>query len=52
MHVGKWLLIRHEGKVTKGIVIKIYQEDLDIKLDDEIIVKRKFWEVRTIPIDK
>ena len=51
MHIGKWLLIKHEGKIIKGVVIRIFPEDLDIKLEDETIVRRKFWEVRAIPFD-
>jgi len=51
MHIGKWLLVRHEGKVLKGIVTNIFQEDLDIRLDDNTIIRRKFWEVRTAPFD-
>ena len=52
MHIGKWLLVKHEGKVIKGIVVKIYDEDLDIKLEDETVVRRKFWEVGNIPYEK
>ena len=51
MHIGKWLLVKHEGKVMKGIVTKIYNEDLDIRLDDDTIIRRKFWEVRSAPYD-
>jgi hypothetical protein len=46
MHIGKWLLIRHEGKIVKGIVIKIFSEDLEIEIESGITVMRKFWEVR------
>ena len=49
MHIGKWLLVKHEGKILKGIVKKIYFEDLDIELDSGETIKRKFWEVRGIP---
>jgi hypothetical protein len=48
MYISKWLLVKHEGKILKGIVIKIYNEDLDIQLEDETIIRRKFWEVRKI----
>ena len=51
MHIDKWLLIKHEGKVIKGMVVKILSEDLDIKLEDGTIIRRKFWEVRNIPND-
>jgi hypothetical protein len=52
MHIGRWLLVKHEGKLIKGIVVKIFQEDLDIKLEDETIIRRKFWEVRNVPDEK
>lgn len=48
MHIGKWLLVKHEGKIIKGIVVKIFQEDLYISLEDKTIIHRKFWEVRKI----
>jgi hypothetical protein len=51
MHIGKWLLVKHEGQIRKGIVIKIFQEDLDIRLEDNTIIRRKFWEVRAAPYD-
>ena len=48
MNIGKWLLVKHEGKIIKGIVIEIFQEDLKIKLEGGITIIRKFWEVRKI----
>jgi hypothetical protein len=48
MQIGKRLLVKHEGKVIEGIVIQIFIEDLEIKLDDQTIIQRKFWEVRSI----
>jgi hypothetical protein len=51
MHIGKWLLVKHEDKIITGIVIKFFQDDLDIKLDDGTIIRRKFWEVRVKPFD-
>jgi hypothetical protein len=52
MHIGKWLLVKENGRIKKGIVIKIFEEDLDIQLEDLTIVRRKFWEVRSIPNEK
>jgi len=52
MYIGKSLLVKHEDKIMKGIVTKIYNEDLDIKLEDETIIQRKFWEIRIIPDEK
>jgi len=51
MYIGKRLLIKHEGKIQEGTVIQIFSEDLDIQLSDNLIVRRKFWEVRTISSD-
>jgi hypothetical protein len=51
MHINKWLLVKHEGQIKKGIVIKIFQEDLDIQLEDNTVVRRKFWEVCNAPFD-
>jgi len=51
MHIGKWLLVKHEGKILKGIVVNFWQEDLDIRLDDDTIIRRKFWEIRSCPYE-
>jgi len=51
MHIGKWLLVKHEGQIKKGIVTQIFPEDLDIRLEDNTIIRRKFWEVRNAPYD-
>jgi preprotein translocase subunit YajC len=34
----------------KGIVTKVLNEDLEIKLEDNTLITRKFWEIRK-PID-
>lgn len=52
MYIGYRLLIKHEGEVKEGIVEKIFEEDLDIKLNTGEIIRRKFWEVRSIPNEK
>ena len=52
MYIGKYLLVKYEGKIKKGMVKKIYFEDLDIQLEDGNIVRRKFWEVRISPDEK
>ena len=52
MHIGQRLLIKHDGIVQEGSVVKIYDEDLDIELENKIIVRRKFWEIRSIPYEK
>lgn len=51
MHIGKWLLIKHEGIIHKGMVIKFFRDDLNIRLEDGTIIDRKFWEVRSLPFD-
>jgi hypothetical protein len=48
LQIGQRLLVKHDGRVRQGIVIKIFSEELDIKLEDEIIVRRKFWEVKKL----
>lgn len=51
MHIGKWLLVKHEGNILRGIVVQFFPEDLDIRLDNGIIIRRKYWEVRDAPYD-
>jgi hypothetical protein len=48
MHIGKRLLVRHKGKVQEGIVENISGDDLDIRLDNGELIRKKFWEVRRI----
>ena len=48
MHVGKWLLVKHEGLIQRGIVEQFFMEDLDIRLDNGELIRRKYWEVRKI----
>jgi len=48
MHIGKWLLVKENEQIQKGRVINFLNEDLEIKLEDGTIVRRKFWEVRKI----
>jgi len=52
MNIGKKLLVKHDGKVQEGNVEKIYDEDLDIRLDNGELIRRKFWEIRSIPNEK
>jgi len=51
MYIGKKLLVKHNDKIQEGIVENFYEEDLDIRLDDGEIIRRKFWEVRSLPDD-
>jgi hypothetical protein len=50
MQIGLRLLVKHEGIIKEGTVIDFSFEDLDIKLDDGTIIRRKFWEIRKIEI--
>ena len=51
MNIGKKLLVKNGGRVQEGLVVKIYNEDLEIKLDDGTLIIRKFWEVRNAPFN-
>jgi len=48
MYIGQRLLVKHDGVLQEGNVEQIFQEDLEIKLDSNAIIMRKFWEVRRI----
>ena len=48
MYLGQRVLIKHNGKIVEGSVIEIYFEDLDIRLDNEEIVRCNFWSVRKV----
>jgi len=48
MRIGQKILAKYNGKIVEGVVIEIYYEDIDIKLDTNEIIKRKFWEIRKI----
>lgn len=52
MQIGARLLIRHEGKIVEGTVMKLFEETIEIKLGNGEFVIRKFWEVRSIPDEK
>lgn len=45
MQIGNRVLLRHNKELKEGIVIEIESESLHIKLDNEEIVIRKYWEV-------
>ncbi len=52
MHEGMSVLVKDNGEVKEGKVEVIYDEDLDIRLLDGTLVRRKFWEIRKIPNEK
>lgn len=48
MHLGKRLLVKHDGQIQEGNVEQIFEEDLIIRLDNGETITRKFWEIRSI----
>ena len=50
MYLGLRVLVRHEGQVQEGNVERIYDEELDIRLLNGILVRRKYWEIRKCEI--
>lgn len=48
MNIGQPVFLRHEGELYRGIVIKVFDEDLKIELKNGTILFRKFWEIRKI----
>lgn len=50
MYIGKLILVKHDGVIQEGKVENIYPEDLDIRLENGDLIRRKFWEIRKIDI--
>jgi hypothetical protein len=48
MNLGQRILVKHQDVVQEGKVIKIFEEELDIELENGEIIRRKFWETRAI----
>lgn len=48
MYIGQEVLLKHQGSLQKGRVKEIYPEELEITLDTDEIIRKKFWEVRKI----
>lgn len=48
MYLGKRVLVRQDGILQEGNVTQIFDEDLEIKLENGQIIKRKYWEVGKI----
>jgi len=48
MYLGCPVLVKNNNQVCEGNVIEIYSEDLDIRLLDGTIVRKKFWEIRKV----
>ena len=52
MQIGNKLLVRHNGLVLEGIVTNFYEETIEIKLANEEVITRKYWEVRAVQNEK
>lgn len=52
MNIGQKVLLKVNRILRKGIVEKIYREDLDLRLSTGELVNRKFWEIRKIEISE
>jgi hypothetical protein len=52
MQIGIRLLVKHEGTVQEGIVLKLFEETIEIKLLTGEIIIRKYWEVRSLKNEK
>ena len=48
MNIGKVVLVRHNGEIKEGIVQEIYNEELEIKLEDGELIRRKYWEIGVV----
>ena len=51
MYIGKSVLVKHNGELIEGIVEIIYEEDLNIRLENGELIKRKFWEIGKIKLE-
>jgi hypothetical protein len=52
MYLGKRVIVKHQNKLQEGSVEQIFDEDLHIKLDNNEIITRKYWEVGKIKDEK
>jgi len=48
MYIGQLILVKHNNLVQEGNIEQILAEDLEIKLLDGTLIKRKFWEIHKI----
>jgi hypothetical protein len=49
MNIGKAVLVKHNEVVVEGIVQEVFSEDLEIRLDNGELIRRKYWEIRVVP---
>jgi hypothetical protein len=52
MFIGQTVLIKHNNSVQEGKVEEIGYEDLQIRLKDDTLVSRKYWEVKKIKYEE
>ena len=52
MFIKQLVYVKHEGKVQIGTVEIIWDEKLEIKLENGETIHRKFWEIRKVPNEK
>jgi len=52
LFIKQLVYVKHEGKVQIGTVEIIWDEKLEIKLENGETIHRKFWEIRKVPNEK
>jgi hypothetical protein len=52
LFIKQLVYVKHEGKVQIGTVEIIWDEELEIKLENGETIHRKFWEIKKVPNDK
>ena len=52
MYIGNSVYVKHENKIKIGKVELIFEEEMEIRLEDGTKIIRKFWEIRSIPNEK
>jgi len=50
MYIGQSVLIKNNGRIQEGKIEIIYDENLDIRLLDDTLITRKFWEIHKMEI--
>lgn len=48
MYIGQSVYVKHENKLKIGIIELIFVEDLEIRLENNTTIRRKFWEIARI----
>jgi hypothetical protein len=50
LFIGQNVYVKHENKVQIGKVEVVYEEDLDIRLPDGVLIQKKWWEIKKVEI--